>query len=272
MVPDRKGADTRAEAVVSLSQLRDLPGASAIEEAWLAGMAGEHGYLTGKDAEVITCDAMIVPVVTGHPDLSTVDQMIALVLAYLSDDEACLDADGLPGHGRPAPGQGRSTGLSPGALSPQALRALRYAIARLAVDLVSGPGGLASALRRSLLGAPYNGKSVVLDIGCSETIPPAIRRAVNLRAKGVCEWPGCRRPGAWCDVHHIVHKKDGGETSVPNCACLCQYHHDVCIHRNGWRFILHPDASTSAYGPKGQELHSHGPPSGQDTSGPPGTT
>jgi hypothetical protein len=113
MVPDRKGADTRAEAVVSLSQLRDLPGASAIEEAWLAGMAGEHGYLTGKDAEVITCDAMIVPVVTGHPDLSTVDQMIALVLAYLSDDAACLDSDDFPGHGRPTPGQGRSEGLSP---------------------------------------------------------------------------------------------------------------------------------------------------------------
>jgi hypothetical protein len=287
MVPGRKGTDTRVEAVVSLSQLLDLPGASAIEEAWLAGMAGEHGYLTGTDAGVIACDAMIVPVVTGHPDLSVVDQMIDLVLACLGSDAACPGSDGCSWHGPHTPGasngttftdgissgcgtgnpdRDRSKALSPEALSPQALRALRYAIARLAVDLVSGPGGLASALRRSLLDAPYNGKSVVLDIGLSETIPPAIRRAVQLRAKGVCEWPGCRRPGTWCDVHHIVHKKDGGETSVSNCACLCQYHHDVCIHRNGWRFILHPDASTSAFGPNGQELHSHGPP-GQ---GPPG--
>ena len=60
----------------------------------------------------------------------------------------------------------------------------------------------------------------------------------------------------------IVHKRDGGETSVTNCALLCQYHHDVCIHRLGWRFVLHPDASTSVYGPSGQVLHSHGPPGG----------
>jgi hypothetical protein len=41
---------------------------------------------------------------------------------------------------------------------------------------------------------------------------------------------------------------------------LCQYHHDVCIHRRGWRLVLHPDATTTAYGPDGQVIHSHGPP------------
>jgi len=247
MVPQRKGADTRVEAVVGLMQLRGMDGASTIEEAWLAGMADEHGYLTGKDAEVIACDALIVPVVTGHPDLDVVDEMIVLVAQHLGVDPDASDSRSMP-------------------LTPQSWQALRYAIARLAIDLVSGPGGLASVLRRGLLGAPYNGKSVVLDIGFSETIPPSVRRAVELRAKGVCEWPGCRRRGSWCDVHHIIHKKDGGETSAWNCAMLCQFHHDICVHRNGWRFVLHPDASTSAYGPKGQELHSHGPPGGQ---GPP---
>jgi hypothetical protein len=48
---------------------------------------------------------------------------------------------------------------------------------------------------------------------------------------------------------------------------LCQFHHDICIHRWGWRLVLHPDGTTTAYGPKGQVLHSHGPP--QD-HGPPG--
>ena len=242
MVPQRKAADTRVEAVVGLMQLRGMDGASAVEEAWLAGMAGEHGYLTGKDAEVIACDALIVPVVTGHPDLGVVDEMIIVMAQYLGLD---LDGRGLEafGHG----GQARQD--------------LRYAVARLAINLVSGPGGLASVLRQNLLDAPYNGKSVVLDIGFSETIPPSVRRAVELRAKGVCEWPGCRRRGSWCDVHHIIHKKDGGETSTWNCAMLCQFHHDICVHRNGWRFVLHSDASTSAYGPEGQELHSHGPPS-----------
>ena len=40
MVPDRAGADTQVIAHIALSQLRDMPGASAVELAWLAGRAG----------------------------------------------------------------------------------------------------------------------------------------------------------------------------------------------------------------------------------------
>jgi hypothetical protein len=47
---------------------------------------------------------------------------------------------------------------------------------------------------------------------------------------------------------------------VRNCVLLCQFHHDVCIHRWGWQIILHPDATTTAYGPRGQTLHSNDPP------------
>ena len=31
-------------------------------------------------------------------------------------------------------------------------------------------------------------------------------------------------------------------------------------HRRGWRLVLHPDGTTTAYGPDGQVLHSHSPP------------
>jgi hypothetical protein len=144
-------------------------------------------------------------------------------------------------------------------LSPQAWRALRYAMARLAVDLVSGPAGVAAVLRRGLLEQPYNTPSLPLDIGYSESIPGHIRRAVLLRDKR-CAWPRCGRPAVYCDVHHIRHKEDGGETSVGNCLVLCQYHHDVCIHRQGWRITLHPDGTTTVYGPRGQIEHSHAPP------------
>jgi hypothetical protein len=61
-------------------------------------------------------------------------------------------------------------------------------------------------------------------------------------------------------VDHIVHKKDGGKTSVSSCVLLCQFHHDVCIHRWGWQIILHPDGTTEARGPDGQILRSHDPP------------
>ena len=247
-----------------------MPGGTAIEQAWLAAVAGQPGYLAGTDAEAAACDALICPVVTGQPGLSVADEMIEVLLDFLdaasgtSTSTSTSTGTGID----PTAARERST-----ALAPEAWQALRYAIATLAVDLVAGPDRLASILRRGLMEAPYNGKSVILDIGYSDDIPAAIRRAVKLRAGGHCEWPGCGRPAAWCDVHHLRHKSHGGETSLWNCVLVCQYHHDVCIHRRGWRLVLHPDATTTAYGPGGQIIRSgqvtrsHGPP---PSTGPPG--
>lgn len=233
LVPDRAGADTRVDVHIPLSQLRDMPGAAELEDAWLRARAGQDGYLTGKDARTAACDAVTTPVVTGHPDMDVVGKIITIVA-------------GATGGGSPDP-------------TPQAAQALRWTVARLAIDFVSGPGGIAAALRTGLLPRPYSTPSLPLDIGYSDFIPGSIRRAVLLRDRH-CAWPRCARPAAWCDVHHIAHQEDGGQTSVSNCVLLCQFHHDVCIHRWGWQFVLHPDGSTSAYGPRGQVLHSHHPP------------
>ena len=133
-------------------------------------------------------------------------------------------------------------------------------MARLAIDLVSGPSGIAAALRAGLLDKPYNTPSLPLDIGYSQTIPWHLRRAVLLRDRK-CAWPRCDRPPAYCDVHHLRHKQDGGETSLDNCVLVCQFHHDVCIHRKGWQLTLHPDGTTEARSPDGKQvLHSHAPP------------
>jgi hypothetical protein len=245
LVPHRAGADTQVIAHIPLSQLRQLPGAGDLEDAWLRAFLGEDGYLRGKDADAAACDAQTVPVVTGTVNPAVIDQMIDLA-------RTAGEAIGL---GQPGPEDRRS-----GALSPQAWRALRYAIARLAVDLVSGPHGIAAILRRGLLDQPYNTPSLPLDIGYSDSIPWHIRRAVTLRDKH-CAWPGCGRPAAYCDVHHLRHKQDGGQTSLDNLILLCQYHHDVCIHRNGWHLTLHPDGTTEARSPDGKQvLHSHAPP------------
>src|SRR5215469_2477233 len=241
MVPGRAGADTQAIVHIPLSQLRDLPGASDLEDAFLRARLGEPGYLAGKDAEVAACDAMIVPVVTGHADMTVIDTIIELSLAAA--------------HGA-APGQARC------GMTAEAWRAHRYAIARLAIDFVSGPSGLAAALRTGLLTPPFNTPSLPLDIGYSETIPASIRRAVTLRDRH-CAWPGpggCDRPPAACDVHHLHHKKDGGQTSVTSCGLFCGFHHDICIHRWGWQVILHPDGTFEATSPDGkQTLRKHRP-------------
>jgi Domain of unknown function (DUF222) len=238
MVPARAGADTQVTVHVPISQLRQMPGAADLEDAWLRARLGEPAdpgtaHLAGTDAEVAACDALTVPVVTGHADMSVIDKIIALAAAS------------------PDPAQ----------LSPQARQAHRYAIARLAVDFVSGPGGLASALRTGLLEHPYSTPSLPLDIGYADSIPGHIRRAVMLRDRH-CAWPGgCDRPASASDVHHIRHKSDGGETSVQNCGLFCEFHHETCIHRWGWQITLHPDGTMEARSPDGRQiLRNHAPP------------
>jgi Domain of unknown function (DUF222) len=238
MVPDRAGADTRVDVTIPLRDLLEMDGASVIEDTWLRARAGEHGYLSGKDAEAVACDALIVPMVTGSPNWDLISEMITLVTeAY---NHASTKA------GTPLP--------------PEAWQALQYALARRAIRFVSGPGALASALRRSLLDKPFNGKSAILDVGYADTIPDYIRKAVIARDKG-CAWPGCNRRPAHCDVHHVKHKRHGGKTSSTDCVLLCQYHHDICVHRMGWNLELLPDGSTRATSPDGKTiLRSHGPP------------
>jgi hypothetical protein len=219
LVPDRAGADTQVIAHIPLSQLRQLPGAQDLEDAWIRAFLGEDGYLAGKDAEAAACDAQTVPVVTGTMDPSVIDQMI---------DLAGTAAEA----GRPGQDHPRSS-----ALSPEAWRALRYAMARLAVDLVSGPAGVAAILRQGLLDQPYNTPSLPLDIGYADSIPWYIRRAVLLRDRK-CAWPKCGRPAIYCDVHHLRHKEDGGETSVDNLVLVCQFHQCAtrrCCSSSGFR-------------------------------------
>jgi hypothetical protein len=245
MVPDRAGSDTRVDVTIPLADLLAMDGASVLEDTWLRAKAGEHGYLAGKDAEAIACDALIVPVVTGSPNWDLIGEMIALVT------DAYNHASATPGTPLPA----------------EAWEALQYALARRAIRFVSGPGALASALRRGLLGKPLNTKSAILDVGYADTIPDYIRKAVIARDKG-CAWPGCNRRPAACDVHHVKHKKHGGKTSTTDCVMLCQYHHDICIHRLGWEIELLPDGSTRATSPDRKTiLRSHGPPPAAQPSG-----
>jgi Domain of unknown function (DUF222) len=258
LVPDRAGADTQAVVHIPLSQLRQLPGAQELEDAWVRSRAGGDGYLFGQDAQAAACDAHVVPVVTGTMDSDVIDQMITLARTATEGNDrapAATSPSGFAGVVDQPEEVTRSQSLS-----PEAWRALRHAMARLAIDLVSGPVGVAAVLRHGLLDKPWNAPSLPLDIGRSRTIPGHIRRAVLLRDRA-CAWPRCGHPAAHCDVHHLRHQADGGETSLGNCVLLCQFHHDVCVHRYHWQLTLHPDGTTQARSPDGKQvLHSHAPP------------
>jgi hypothetical protein len=143
----------------------------------------------------------------------------------------------------------------------QARAAVEQAVIGKAVDLLSGPGGLASFLRRRQLGVRLGGPSLPLDIGYAETVPAGIRNAVLLRDRH-CQWAGgCTQPAGACEVHHTRHKAHGGKTSAKDCVLLCAFHHQIVIHRWGWTLVLNPDGTTTAWNKdKTRVLHSHGPP------------
>ena len=254
-----------------------------------AGGGGGGAWLDGDAAEAVACDAAMVPFVTGDVDPGALDDLVRLCVQLDrlrhhprgsgSEDGGSGSEDGGTGSdgagggqdGQGAGGSGHGStggrdGTGPGqaATAPDtalAWEALERAIIGTAVDLLSGPGGLASFLRRRQLGARLGGPSLPLDIGFSQSIPAGIRNAVTLRDRH-CQWAGgCHQPASACEVHHVKHKKNGGKTSTKNCVLLCFFHHQIVIHKWGWTLVLNPDGTTTAWNPgKTKVLHSHGPP------------
>jgi hypothetical protein len=79
------------------------------------------------------------------------------------------------------------------------------------------------------------------------TIPAPMRRAIMLRDKH-CRFPGCDRPVAWTDAHHLWHWVDGGPTALWNVWLCCRPHHRL-VHEGGWRLERTPDGSLTARPP-----------------------
>jgi hypothetical protein len=85
----------------------------------------------------------------------------------------------------------------------------------------------------------------VLDVGRRKrTIPPSIRRALEVRDRG-CRFPGCGL--RFTDAHHVRHWADGGRTKLENLVLLCRRHHRA-VHEGGFR------AEVDFYDPKGLPL------------------
>jgi hypothetical protein len=250
LLPERAGQPVKAWVHISLADLLRLDGDSTLQEQWTAQVrarwaahraaasesGSNDGAWLGEDAATaIACDAAMAPVVTGDINIDALEDLVRM----------CMELDA-----------GRRDGARDAAWA-----ALEQAVIGKAVDLLSGPGGLASFLRRRQLGVRLAGPSLPLDIGYSETVPAGIRNAVLLRDRH-CQWAGgCNQPAGACEVHHTKHKADGGKTSVKDCVLLCPFHHQVVIHRWGWTLVLNPDGTTTSWNKdKTKVLHSHGPP------------
>ena len=160
LLPKRTGQPVKAWAHISLSDLIVLDADSALQDQWTARVreqwaahrarasetgASDGAWLDADAAEAIACDAAMAPVVTGDVNVDALEGLVRL----------CVELDARRRDG------GRDA----------AWAALEQAVIGKAVDLVSGPGGLASFLRRRQLWARLGGPSLPLDIGYAETVP-----------------------------------------------------------------------------------------------------
>src|SRR5438045_6985303 len=132
LLPERAGQPVKAWAHIALADLLLLDADSALQDQWTAlvrerwaahrARASETGasdgtWLDGDAAEAIACDAAMAPVVTGDVNVDALQDLVRL----------CVELDARRRDG------GRDA----------AWAALEQAVMRKAVDLVSGPGGLA---------------------------------------------------------------------------------------------------------------------------------
>jgi hypothetical protein len=160
---------------------------------------GDGGaWLDGDTARRVACDAIIIPLVTADIDPGAIDQLIELCVLYdrtragtaaehtspaTGPDGQTAGSDGQVGgpdgkqDGQAGGQDGKQDGQAggqDGSTAPEAEQAgrlaevlamLEHQILATVIQIVSGPGGVASFLRRNLLGKPLAGPSLPLDVG-----------------------------------------------------------------------------------------------------------
>ena len=117
-------------------------------------------------------------------------------------------------------------------------------------------------VRRAIPGRSGPGQEALRRVarGVLNPARPFPHRACSAR-RPRCAFPGCHRPARACQIHHLRHRADGGPTRLDNLIPLCDFHHLIAVHRQGWQLTLHPDGTITATSPDGSRtLHSHGPP------------
>ena len=110
--------------------------------------------------------------------------------------------------------------------------------------MLSGTAGLAPFSARHLEGPAQRAPACPWTSGTAHH-PGLDPEPVRLRG-GHCGAGGCVSR-ATCEVHHTRHKANGGHTRLTDCVMLCQYHHQVVVHRLSWNQIINPDGTTTAW-------------------------
>ena len=114
-------------------------------------------------------------VVTGDIDPAAVEDLITACVRY---HRVRTQAAGQQDTGTSQPNS------TPAAGTAEALAMLEQQILAQVLQVVSGPGGVASFLRRNLLGKGLNGPSLPLDVGQTDDIPVHLRAWSRYATRG----------------------------------------------------------------------------------------
>jgi hypothetical protein len=109
-------------------------------------------------------------------------------------------------------------------------------------------GGAAAGGAGVVAPGPWGAPTQPLEVGRTSRVVTAAQRAALAIRDGGCVFPGCDRPPAWCEAHHLVHWLHGGPTDLANLALLCRAHHRA-VHEGGWRLARDPDGRLAATPP-----------------------
>ncbi|MGH9302960.1 MAG: DUF222 domain-containing protein [Acidimicrobiales bacterium] len=79
-----------------------------------------------------------------------------------------------------------------------------------------------------------------MDLGRrSRVLSSALRKALQVRDKGRCRYPGCTN--SWVDAHHVLPWSTGGRTDLSNLVLCCRGHH-MLVHEGGFKLSYDPGA------------------------------
>jgi len=202
LLPRRAGQPVKALVHIYFAELRERDQDGILQDKWIAEYrarwaahraaasvsTGDGGaWLEGDAARDAAVDAMIIPVVLGDIDPGAVEDLIALCVQFhqlrtqappagpAADPEDApaptrerIGTQDAPDANAPVPAGLAGTAARRAevtAAAADALAELEHQILGKILQVVSGPGGAASFLRRHLLGKPLAGPSLPLDVG-----------------------------------------------------------------------------------------------------------
>jgi hypothetical protein len=100
-------------------------------------------------------------------------------------------------------------------------------------QLLSARSLLAIACEAQVVPVVFNDAGGVLAFGDGRRLASKSQRLALVARDGGCCFPGCDRPAAWTEVHHVVQWAAGGGTDIDNMCLLCRFHHRE-FAKAGW--------------------------------------